>query len=47
MILSDENYKQIIKSVDNKLDTNKKTNTVFPMNTPKETSLKKTIGGKL
>ena len=47
MILSDENYKKIIKSVDNKLDTNKKTNTVFPMNTTKETSLKKTVGGKL
>lgn len=46
MILSDEKYKEIIKSVNNKLDTNKQKDTLFPMNTTKEPSLKKTIGGR-
>lgn len=44
MILSDENFNKIIKSVDATFD-NKTKNTVFPMNTKNET-FKKTVGGK-
>lgn len=44
MILSDENFNKIIKSVDDKLSPTATKNSVFPMNTPKD--FKKTMGGK-
>ena len=45
MILSDENFNKILKSVDTKLE-NKQKNTIFPTNN-KENTFKKTVGGKL
>lgn len=46
MILTEENFKKILASVDEKLGITTQKKTVFPMNTPAE-SFKKTVGGKL